>query len=87
MDVVQIQVEVIPLPVGNMNASQPRPHRGVRKRFLVALVLARVEHCAPPTAQVVSRDLEEVGPLLRIGHVVAIAAAECRSEIELRGDH
>ena len=47
--VVEIQVQIVSVVLGNVYSSQPCPYRCVRKRFLVALILARVEHCAPAT--------------------------------------
>ena len=83
---IEVEVQVIALALRHMDARQARAHRGIRKRLLVGLVLARVVHRAPAALEVVARDLEEVGPLLRVGHVVAQAAAERRLEIELRRD-
>src|SRR5919108_4699560 len=84
--VVEIEMQIIALRLRDVDPPEAGPYRGVGERFLVALVLTRVVHRAPAALQVVAGDLEEVGPFLRIGHVVAIAAVERGCEIELRGD-
>src|SRR5258708_39365708 len=68
-----------------MDPSEARAHRRLRQRFLVALVLACIENGAPAPLQVVARHLEEVGPFIRVGHVVAQAATERGGENERRG--
>src|SRR5688572_10929309 len=80
-------MDVVAAVLGNMDARKARPHRAIGQGFLVGLVRPRVEYRAPATLEIVARDLEEVGPLLRIRHVAAQAAAERGREIELRGDH
>ena len=79
---IPVHDELNQVPVGQ--PSQPPAHGGVRKRLLVAFVLACGEHRAPAPFQIVSRDLEKVGPLLRIGDVAARAAAERGLEVEER---
>ena len=87
VDRIEVEVEVIALLLRHVDAREACAHRGIRQRLLVLLVLARVEHRAPASLEIVARHLEQVGPLLGVGHVAAQAAAERRLEIELRGDH
>src|SRR5919201_2751504 len=84
--VIEVKVQVTALSLWHVDAPEPRTHRSIGERFLVALVLARVVHRAPATLEIVARHLEEIGPFLRIGHVVAIATAERGGEIEPGGD-
>src|SRR6185295_546346 len=54
------------------------------ERTFVAFLATRGKDHAPLTLAVVACDLEEIGPLLGIGQVVAIAVAALTLEIELR---
>jgi len=53
----------------------------------VRLVLPGGKHRAPAPLQIVAHDLEEVGPLLRVGDVAARAAAQRSLEVEQGREH
>src|SRR4051812_4515936 len=85
--VVEVEMQVVAAFHRHMDAPEARAHRDIGERLFIALVLARIENGAPAALQVVARDLEEVGPFVRIGHVVAVAAAKRRGKIERRRDY
>src|SRR5258705_1793438 len=66
---------------------QPPEYRALGKRLLVRLVFPGRKHRAPAPLQIVAHDLEEVGPLLRVGDVAARAATQRRLEVEQAREH
>jgi hypothetical protein len=67
--------------------AHPAAHAGLGEGLLVALVFPGGKHRAPAPLQVVAHDLEQVGPLLRVGDVAALAASQRGPEIEQAGEH
>src|SRR5258706_4318183 len=65
----------------------PPEYRALGNRLLVRLVFPGRNHRAPAPLQIVAHDLEEVGPLLRIGDVAARAATQHRLEVEQGREH
>src|SRR5258708_7308683 len=70
-----------------MELPQPSAHRGLRKRLLIRLVLPGRKHRAPAPLQIIAHDLEEIGPLLRVGDVAARAATQRCLEVEQGREH
>jgi hypothetical protein len=72
---VKITMDDVVAPTQGKYPLQARIGRFIAQCFFVALLHPGRKHRAPPAVAVVARDFEKIGPLIRIGQIIPIAAA------------